>query len=296
MKVKIEEYVNFKRVFRPAIAKNAEKILPKELGNFQAPISETQVLELIAGWKEKHKTKTVNNKIFYLRNFFKYCEARGYNVYKHFNEILNIKDVEDNEQTFVTAKEVTEALSKLTGRTEMRVRQRFCTAFLWETGVRVSELLDITIADINKSQRLWKQNNCDNVLSAGIISKKSKRIKYISWTSDLHKNYLIPYLTFRLLKNVPHDYLVVNLKGQKLTSRTLEREIKEIFERIGLKDITPHSLRRGFGLDIYINTKDIHATQRKMGHTSITSTQKYLPLTEQTYFELHKNTMPTRII
>lgn len=165
----------------------------------------------------------------------------------------------------------------------IRLRDKAILELLFSTGLRVSELANLKIADINLKREEFS------------VRGKGGKVRVV-FVSAQAKHWLEQYLAAR------HDvspYLFVALdrakQGRKdgdaapLTSRSIERIIEHYARVVGImKKITPHTLRHSFATDLLRNGADIRSVQSMLGHSSITTTQIYTHVTDQRLKEVYK--------
>lgn len=131
------------------------------------------------------------------------------------------------------------------------------------TGIRVSELVGLDIEDINLEKNRIK------------IVRKGGNEEYIKFGSDV-KNALYDYIHF---ERQPFDdalrAVFISSRGsnERLTVRSVERIVKKFGKNtLGRNDITPHSLRRTYGSQLYAISSDIYLTAKALGHKNINVT------------------------
>ncbi len=146
-------------------------------------------------------------------------------------------------------------------------------SLLLDTGIRVSELYRMDIKDVD-------MKGC----SAYILRKGGN--KEDVFFSDEVRVLLEEYLEERHMNGLyqsDNDPLFVTLKGDRLSVRAIQMLVKKYAESslpiIG-KSITPHKLRSSFAMEYYDSTKDLLALQKKLGHSSVTTTNIYAKATK----------------
>ena len=147
------------------------------------------------------------------------------------------------------------------------------TQVLYSCGLRVSELTNLNISDIFFDDFLIKVNGKGNKERFVPMSKLSKiMIKdYIS----LERFNIIP-------KKGYQDFLSLNNRGKKLTRVMIYNIIEETRKKVGIKKkISPHTLRHSFATHLLENGADIVSIQKMLGHSSITTTERYLHVTKK---------------
>lgn len=161
---------------------------------------------------------------------------------------------------------------------EIELRNKLIINLLLDTGVRVCELVNIKVSDIDIEERIIK-----------VFGKGSKE-RFVFFTSKT-KEILATYLSKRKEKAIV-DNLLINYKGEKLTERSVQKIIKLVGEKIGL-DIHPHLLRHTFATDLLNKGADIRMIQELLGHENLDTTQIYTHVSnsrvKEVYDDSHSN-------
>ena len=151
---------------------------------------------------------------------------------------------------------------------------------LYATGIKVSELLDIKINDIDIEFGYLKCNSYSNIR---IIPLGSHAIEAL-------KKYLLVRDEF--LKEET-NILFLNYKNGKMSRQGFWKILKSYSKKINLsKDVTPHMIRHSFALHLLENGADIKSVQKMLGHKDISSTQLYAKLMCQGIREVYNNYHP----
>lgn len=167
---------------------------------------------------------------------------------------------------------------KTSENVEIELRNKLIIHLLLDTGVRVSELVNIKVRDIDVEERIIK-----------VFGKGSKE-RFVFFTSKT-KELLINYFIKRKEKAIT-DNLLINYKGEKLTERSVQKIIELVGEKIGL-DIHPHLLRHTFATDLLNKGADIRMIQELLGHENLDTTQIYTHVSnsrvKEVYDDSHSN-------
>lgn len=154
-------------------------------------------------------------------------------------------------------------------------RDKAIFELLYATGVRCSELTGIKISDIDFNQKTI------------IITGKGRKERLVLFGSKAHQR-LIDYLRCeRSAVKDKHEYLFLNCRNQRLTSRSVQR-IVEMFRKF-LKierKITPHKIRHSFATHLLNKGADLRSVQELLGHKTLSSTQRYIHVSAQQLIEL----------
>ncbi len=144
-------------------------------------------------------------------------------------------------------------------------RDKAMLELLYATGIRVSELIDLDITDIN--------------LNAGVIRchsrKKERMIPVHAKAVSAVRHYMEKVRPY-MIAEPDERSLFVNISGERMTRQGFWKIIKYYQKKADIqKDITPHTLRHSFAAHLLENGADIHAIQQMLGHADLSSTQLY---------------------
>ena len=184
---------------------------------------------------------------------------------------------------FINYNNMEEILNVPNIKTKEGQRERVILEVLYASGVRVSELVNIKLKDIDFSNK--------NIL---IFGKGSKE-RLVSF-GDYALEYINLYLKEGrklLLDGVKSDYLIVGKKSEKLTTRRVEQIIDDIIKRTSIKlNITPHMFRHTFATHLLDNGCDLLVVQELLGHASLSSTEIYTHVSNEHLREVYLKCHP----
>ena len=141
------------------------------------------------------------------------------------------------------------------------VKERAIVELLLSSGVRVSELVDLDVSDIDFNSKSVRIRN-------GKGGKE--RITYIN---DLTLNYLVKYLTDAKIVMGP---LFQSYKGKKYTTSGIRNMLYKLADRANVENVHPHRFRRTFATTLASRGMDIQDIKTLMGHTDINTTMLYV--------------------
>nr|ALT05649.1 XerDC-like phage integrase [Clostridium botulinum]ALT05750.1 XerDC-like phage integrase [Clostridium botulinum]ALT05852.1 XerDC-like phage integrase [Clostridium botulinum] len=155
-----------------------------------------------------------------------------------------------------------------------KIRDTSIMLILMYSGIRVSELANLNISDIDIS------NSTMTILRKG---QKRDKIPFPDVVSD----YLSDYINIRKnMKDIFTNALFVSQFKSRITLKSIENLIKKYGDRSNItKKLTPHTLRRTFLTKFYNDTKDADATRRVAGHSNVNITLKYYASTSDEQFK-----------
>ena len=161
----------------------------------------------------------------------------------------------------------------------LNIRNKLIIEMLYATGMRVSELVNLKIENINSSDKSIR------VLGKG----KKERIVYYGQYAEI---ILDKYLKIR---NSNNEYLILNNKGNKITVRGIEKIIEKLALSAAVKNnVTPHTFRHTFATHLLNYGADIKSVQELLGHSSLNTTEVYTHITSDYLKEVYLKNMPRK--
>ncbi|MCC8121343.1 MAG: site-specific tyrosine recombinase XerD [Oscillospiraceae bacterium] len=150
-------------------------------------------------------------------------------------------------------------------------RDKAMLELLYATGIRVSELINLNVSNLNLSANLLY---CENRGKERMIPLYPSAVQILREYIDRIR----PQLVFQPEETA----LFVNLNGHRLSRQGFWKIIKQYQEKAGIyKDITPHTLRHSFAAHLLENGADLRSIQEMLGHSDISSTQIYTQVVGQ---------------
>jgi integrase/recombinase XerD len=149
-------------------------------------------------------------------------------------------------------------------------RNKVIIEMLYSTGMRISELINIKIPDMDMKRGILK------------VTGKGNKQRIVPVYDSL-KKLIEDYLKIRLeyfVKNRDNGYLFLNKFGNKLTRNYCWMMIKKYSEEAGIKNISPHGIRHSFATHLLTNGADLRTIQIFLGHSSISTTEIYTHVTD----------------
>src|SRR5690606_7338571 len=149
-------------------------------------------------------------------------------------------------------------------------RNRAILETLYGCGLRVSELTELKLSD------LFFEDNFIRVIGKG---NKQRLIPISNYTIKFLKIYLEEIRIHMPIQKGFEDYVFLNRRGKKLTRVMIFTIIKKLAEIAGIrKKISPHTFRHSFATHLLKNGADLRSIQMMLGHESITTTEIYTHL------------------
>ncbi len=219
-------------------------------------------------YKQKLKKSSVSRTLACIRTFFKFL-VRQQRLRRNPAEVVSSPRLGKQLPTYLSESEVSEMMDVDQEATLKNLRDRAILELLYASGLRVSELVGLNASDLDRGERLVR------VLGKG---GKERIVPFGSFASGA----LDVYMSERQRKqkmmpdsrgNLP---LFINLRGTRLGVRSVERLLESYrrFLKPG-RQVTPHTLRHSFATHLLENGADLRSIQELLGHSNLSTTQKY---------------------
>ena len=177
----------------------------------------------------------------------------------------------------LSLEEIEKLISATEENTDLAKRNRCMIEVLYGCGLRVSELTELQISNINFKENYLK------------IQGKGDKVRFVplaDYTADFIKNYINNIRSKQKINPKYSDILFLNSRGAQISRQMVFLIIKEIVKKAGIqKNISPHTFRHSFATHLLQNGADLRFIQEMLGHSSITTTEIYTHLNTE---ELHE--------
>ncbi|TDI89781.1 MAG: tyrosine recombinase XerC [Candidatus Dadabacteria bacterium] len=244
-----------------------------------AHMDETPIRTFISRLYGKNKRVSISRKLASIRTFFEFLIRNG-TIKSNPAKLVPTPKGEKRLPTFLTVDEVVKLVETPGSENVYESRDRAILELLYSCGLRVSELVGINLNNldlISMSVKVLGKGNKERMVPLG--SKACTAIKtYISQRLDLKPE---------------DDYLFVNSRGGRLSTRSIDRIIKKYAAISGIpKNISPHVLRHTFATHLLGGGADLRAIQEMLGHKSLSTTQRYTHISIEKIMEIYDKTHP----
>ena len=212
------------------------------------------------------KPQYINDQLKAFKVLFRYLYEEGYTDSILTERIKNVKQPKTIIKTF-TEQEVKKLTEYYSGHTFMEVRNRLMLMTFFDTGIRVSELIDLKLSQVKDEYIL--------------IHGKGDKERVVPKSPLLNKwmfKYLNTRENFFAYRRVPEN-VFLSRNGRPMTTESIHRVIKIAGKAVGVsRDIrvSPHTSRHTFAQMQLKNGLDLYSLSRLMGHSNISITQRYL--------------------
>lgn len=287
----IEDYLSYLLIER-GMAQNTIKAYRRDLIQFQnimlsQDISDPFLVKLdnlydYLGvlWQKDMASTTIARKLACIRGFYDFQQARG-NIKANPAKKLDTVKRKQSLPQVLSEKEVDKLLEAPKGDI-LGLRDKAMLELLYATGMRVSEMLDLDIGDIE--------------LDGGFVRCRGKGEKErIVPLGDIAKEALLEYLNYsrpKLNKKRNNAYFLNN-RGDRLSRQGFWKIMKAYTKEVGItKEISPHTLRHSFATHLLKNGADLRTVQELLGHADIATTQIYTHLSQGRIRQVYRKTHP----
>lgn len=232
--------------------------------------------------ENKYSKNSISQTLSALRSFYSFLVNNGTITSNQFRLIRNPKK-EKHLPNFLQPDELQEIFDSIELETPLGIRNRLIIELLYATGLRVSELVNLEIGDIDKSNHEIR-----------VVGKGDKeRIVFFGEYALKFLNMYQKEARPKLLNGKKEDILILNKDGDPITSRGIEVIIDKIVKEAALKhNISPHVIRHTFATDMLNNGADLKSVQELLGHSSLSTTQIYTHITNERLRSVYLKTFP----
>ena len=214
--------------------------------------------------KEGRASSTVSRTLASLRSYYLFMMQNGV-VKSNPTSNLEAPHVEKKIPKILSGEEVELLLEQPKNCDNKGIRDKAMLELLYATGIRVSELINLDVSDVNVPMSFVR---CKG-------GKKERIIPMGHQAKDALENYINNVRKY-MVKDENETALFVNCSGARLPRQGFWKLIKYYQHIAGIEtDITPHTLRHSFAAHLLENGADLHSIQEMMGHADISSTQVY---------------------
>jgi tyrosine recombinase XerC len=264
-----KKYLTNEKNYSIHTVKNYEKdieqfiLFSKELEK----VDEKKIREYLEFLSKKYSKNSTIRKIIALRSFFRFLIKNKKILKNPFEYILTPKK-EKRIPGVLTENEVKTLLDSIPCDNFFSLRDRVIMELLYSSGIRVNELVNLNINDVdffNEEIKVTGKGNKERIVPVGSVAI----------------NFLQKYV--KELKNKTNTkILFINKNKGRLTTRAVEMIVKSYAKKAGiLKRVTPHTLRHSFATHLLDRGADLRSVQELLGHSNLSTTQIYTHLSIQ---------------
>ena len=227
----------------------------------------------------KNSKSTVSRKLTTLRSFFNFMVRKG-NLKQNPANLIPLPKKEKELPVFLSVDEVFKLIDSIDQEGILPLRDLAIIELLYSSGLRVSELTNIKVLDIDHRENFVK------------VSGKGNKERIVPFGSNA-REVILQYLRRRIELKPKDDFLFLNNRGSGLTTRSIVRIVKKYGLLSGIsKKISPHALRHTFATHLLGGGADLRSIQELLGHSSLSTTQRYTHTSIEQIMKIYDKTHP----
>lgn len=210
-------------------------------------------------YENKYSNRSISRKVSSLKSYFKYLESEGI-IKDNFMRLISNPKLEKTLPNYLNYDDLEKLLNYPDISNKYGLRDALILEMLYSTGVRVSELANIRLNDIDFNDR--------KILILG----KGNKERYVYYGSKCEK------LLDKYLKMDHRDssYLLIGKKSDRLNEREIRSIVTDSAKRAGINiHVSPHTLRHTYATHMLNDGADLKSVGDLLGHESLSTTQIY---------------------
>ena len=226
---------------------------------------------------------SVARKVSSLRSFFRYLVREGDIVESPMDRVSTPR-FRRKLPRHLNVAEAAVVVESPDPDTALGLRDRALLELLYATGLRVSELCNLDLLDIDLQELI--------LLALG-KGNKERMVPFGFRARDALRDYLAQRAKLRGKAGGDPDAVFLNYRGGRLTPRSVRRVLDTAIERTAVKHkISPHGLRHSFATHLLDAGADLRAIQELLGHASLSTTQRYTHVSTEQLREVYRKAHP----
>lgn len=284
----ISDYLNFLSNIK-GLAKNTTLSYQRDLIKFSSfaqsqNITNFEMLteEICSGWianlfESSVNARSIQRHISSVKGFFNYAIKHGLILNSPFELIGSPKS--PNYLPSVLSPEDIEQLLNFKPKNAQEIRDMAIVELIYSSGLRVSEAINVNLNDFEESKDFLR-----------VLGKGSKtRLVPVGRFAQSAIN---KWINKRKTLATVDEALFVNLRGKRISARSIQERIKHLALRQGLPPVNPHMLRHSFATHLLESSGDLRSIQELLGHSSLSTTQIYTRLDYQHLIKVYEKSHP----
>lgn len=232
-------------------------------------------------YEKKYTNKTISRHISSLRSLFKYL-LKERKIKSNPMTLVSNPKIEKKLPKFVPYKELEQILNIYDTNESIDSRNSLILELLYSTGIRVGELVNIKMKDIELNKKEIR------ILGKG---NKERIVLFGSRCYQLINDYLDSFYRKYNINN--SEYLLLGVKGNKINDREVRKIVDDAVKRAGVKlNISPHVLRHTFATHMLNEGADLKSVQQLLGHESLSTTTIYTHISNERLRSVYLHSHP----
>ncbi len=221
--------------------------------------------------QEGRSAATISRTLASLKNFYSYAVSTGFLEASPVTSDIHVERGEKKLPQILTGEEVEKLLAQPTSVDPKGIRDKAMLEVMYATGIRVTELIDLNVEDVNLDLKLIK---CNGAKKSRVIPLYPAALRAL--------NVYLREVRDAMVSDPSETALFVNVSGGRMSRQGFWKILKSYQAKAHIeKDITPHTLRHSFAVHLLENGADLGSVKELMGHSDISSTQMYTHMINQ---------------
>ena len=284
----IYNYLDFSENIK-GLSKNTTNSYQRDLNKFSkflkaSGVSDFERLteEICSAWiadlfQHNVSARSIQRHISSAKGFFNYLKKSGLVTNSPF-ELINSPKSPSHLPNVLSPEQVSQLLN-FKPKNAQEKRDLAIIELIYSSGLRVSETVNADLADFEDGKDFLR------VLGKGSKTRLVPVGRYA-------KNAIEDWMIERDKLSTKDDSLFVNLRGNRITTRSVQERLKNIAIMQGLPPVNPHMLRHSFATHLLESSGDLRSIQELLGHSSLSTTQIYTRLDYQHLIKVYENSHP----
>ena len=220
---------------------------------------------------EGRSAATVSRSLASLKNFYSYVVTTGFLETSPVTTQIHVDRGEKKLPCVLTGKEIERLLAQPACVDAKGYRDKAMLEVMYATGMRVTELIDLNVEDVNLELGSIK---CSGAKKTRAIPLYPAALRALTvYLKDVRSS---------MVADPSENALFVNVNGVRMSRQGFWKIMKFYQSKAHIdKEITPHTLRHSFAVHLLENGADLNSVQELMGHSDISSTQLYTQMINQ---------------
>ena len=272
------DYLKFEKGFSDYTVKSYETDL-KEFYDFA--LDKDINIELVREYlrklyEDKYSNRSISRKVSSLKSYFKYLESEGI-IKDNFMRLISNPKIEKTLPNYLNYDDLERLLNFPDRSNKYGLRDALILEMLYSSGVRVSELANMRLSDIDFNERKI------------LIFGKGSKERYVYYGSKC-ANLLDKYLK---IDHRDSPYLLIGKRKEKLNEREIRAIVTDTAKKAGISvHVTPHTLRHTYATHMLNEGADLKSVGDLLGHESLSTTQIYTHVSNERLRQVYLSAHP----
>ena len=227
-------------------------------------------------YEKKYSNRSISRKVSSLKSYFKYLESEGI-IKNNFMRLISNPKIEKTLPNYLNYEDLEKLLDFPDKNNKYGLRDALILEMLYSSGIRVSELSNMKVKDIDFNEK--------KILILG----KGNKERYVYFGSKC-MNLLNKYLE---LDHRDSPYLLIGKRTEKLNEREIRSIVTETAKKAGISvHVTPHTLRHTYATHMLNDGADLKSVGDLLGHESLSTTQIYTHVSNERLRQVYLSAHP----